>query len=199
MSKKEINKKVAEGKKAARVAKKIGDKNKISKEAKKLSDKAVLAIAADLPAGQGNTFVKLHIEHGKAEAACAAAAKWKRDVRSSMKGIKIDMDAYNRVNKLSKMDPNDVTAKKTTEALYEKQLSMVTSEEQNELIDNVNKKREAARAAMSEIHGDDDAGKEVGSGNKAASNDEIDEVEEKLPERNEVLTSSFATAAAGTH
>lgn len=192
MSKEDAKKKVAEGKSAAKNAKKIGDKNKIGREAKRLQDKEVMVIAAELPAGQGNSFLKMHVEHGKAEIAIAAAQKWRRTVRASMKGIKIDMDAYNRVNKLAKMDPNDVKAKKTTEALYERTLGLETSPEQNALIDDINKKREDARVAMAQVNGGD-TGKEIGSGSSEAGDDD-----DSLPERNDALSKSFQPAA-GAH
>lgn len=155
--------KVKTSKKNAKAATVKKDKRKIDTEAKKLADQAIIGIAAALPGGQGNQFVQLHAEHQEAVKAMAAAGKWKRNVRAKMRTIKIDMACYDRVDKLSQMDPSDVLAKKATEALYEENLSLPLSEDQKKLISDIHVKRENARAAMSELNGGE-TGKEVGTG-----------------------------------
>lgn len=195
---------IAESKKNAKAAGKKQAAKKLDRAAKKLADKAVLEIAADLPAGQGNAFVQLHAEHRKAEEAIAAGQKWKRTVRAKMKGIKVDMSCYDRVNKLSKMEPADVTAKKATEALYEQQLAMPLSPEQQKIVDGINAKRADAREAMPEM-GTGDAGKEIGSGGPIGhnSNPQGNATAPIVPPRNDAIRKGFQhpakDAAAVTH
>ncbi len=161
--------KIKEGKKASKAANKQAAKKKLDKEAKKLAEKAVVEIAAALPAGEATSFLQDHAEHQKAEEAIAAAQKWKRTVRARMKTKKIDMSCYDRVNKLFKMDKDDMLAKKSTEALYEKQLGLELSPEQEKLVTGIEAKRENARAAMSELS-DGATGKEVGGGSPIGHN-----------------------------
>lgn len=199
MSKKDpTEKKIENGKKAAKLANKKLAKRKVEKEAKRLADKSIMEMASDMNGGQGNSFVKLHAEHRKAEEQIAAAQKWKRNVRAQMKGMKVDMSCYDRVNKLSKMDPADVTAKKATEALYEKQLSLPLSEDQKKMVAEIDTKRENARAAMADLNGGE-TGKEIGSGTEAPepTPETMPEPttepakESEVPERNDAIAASF--------
>lgn len=171
--------KMEDSKKASKAANKKAAQKKIDKEAKKLAEKAVVDMAAELPAGEATSFLQDHAEHQKAEQAIAAAQKWKRTVRARMKQKKIDMACYDRVNKLFKMEKEDRLARKATEALYEKQLGLELSPEQEAIVQDIEIKRENARAAMAELHGNE-TGKEIGSGDspighnskKAAPEDE---------------------------
>ena len=195
--------KIEEGKKAGKVANKKAAKKKLDKEAKKLAEKAVIEIAAALPAGEATSFLQDHAEHQKAEESIAAAQKWKRTVRARMKTKKIDMSCYDRVNKLFKMDKDDMLAKKATEARYEKQLGLALSPDQQQIVTGIEAKRENARAAMSELS-DGATGKEVGSGNNpighnsgkrtpaeiAAETIALREAVSGVPEKNEKIGSA---------
>lgn len=188
-----------EGKKAAAKANKEAAKNKVNKEAKKIAERNLIEMAAALPVGESNTFLKLFSDYCKAVTACRAAAKVKGSIRKQLKsGIKVDMAAFDRVFKLFEMDPTDVAARKATEALYEKQLGLELSSEQKEIVDDLIEKREDARIAMANTNGGD-TGKEVGSAAKEGG-------EQKgplptLPERNERLSSGFRprSEVAATH
>lgn len=195
MSKKESDseKKLKEGKKAASAAVKMKAKNKIASEAKKLGEKAAMEIASNLPAGEGNAFIKTFAEYGKAVEVRRVAAKNVSNVRAKLKAMKVDMSCFDRVFKLSEMDAQDVAAKKATEALYENQLSMELSDDQKVIVENINKNRDAARAT--DQGQATNTGKEVGSATNASV-----QADASLPAANEALGKSFRPLpAVNTH
>ncbi len=184
--------KIEDGKAASKAANKKATKKKLDKEAKKLAEKAVLSIAESLPAGEATSFLQDHAEHQKAEEAIAAAQKWKRTVRARMKQKKIDMSCYDRVNKLFKMDRDDMLAKKATEALYEKQLGLDLTDDQKKTVAAIESKRENARAAMAELS-DGATGKEVGGGDSPIGHNS----RKRLPEEVKKETDALRAAITG--
>ena len=154
--------KLAEGKKASKAANKKAADKKLNAEAKRLGEKAVMEIAANMPAGDGNAFIATFNKYVKAVAGRRAAAKLVSNVRSEFKSFKVDMRAFDRVFKLFEMDAQDAAALKATEALYEKQIGLKLSPEQEAILTNIQVERENSRAAMSELNGGT-AGKEVGT------------------------------------
>lgn len=169
----EINeKKAAENKKNSKAA----DKKKHKEMLKRESDKMLLDMAAKMPAGPGKKFINdniildnLHAE--KLKIARAIGAK-----RKEMRGDKIDLACLDRVRKLREMEPEDVAAKKATEALYEQQLGLALSSDQKGVLSNLSKKREEDKASIIRASGGD-TGKEVGSGTSSG-----------IPEMNETLS-----------
>lgn len=183
----EINeKKAAENRKNSKAA----TKKKQKEDMKRASDKMLMELAAKMPAGPGKKFIKdnmildeLHAE--KLKIARAIGAK-----RKEMRGDKIDLACLDRVRKLREMEPDDVAAKKATEALYEQQLGLPLSGGQENLLSELSKKREADKASIVQASGGD-TGKEVGSGSTG-----IPERNESMEEDGEASTPPASTIAA---
>lgn len=193
--------KIAEGKKAAKAANKKGKKNKIANEAKKLSDKQLLAMAAEMPVGQANEFLAANIERDKLDADQEILNARKRNNSSRFKSIKTDMSALSRVRKFRKMDKDDMLAALATDAQYMRQLKMALSPEAQDILKDIDIKRETARAAMSQFAGEE-SGKETGSGmighnsgsdseeNPSAAANKVEPLP-TLPERNDRIGAGF--------
>jgi len=177
--------KVKEAKKNVKSANKAKEKNKVSAAAKRLADQQLMDMADKMPAGQGNQFVVVTAKYEKAVAQRRLAAKVVTSVRNELKAMKIDMQCFDRVMKLKEMDPQDVRAKKATEAIYESQLGMEISDDQKARLAEIDRQREEARNSLRAAHGGD-SGKEVGSGNGADSDNDADG--EGIPERNDEIT-----------
>lgn len=164
MSKKSIlpEEKLAEGKKASKIANKKSADKKLNAEAKKLGEKAMMEIAANLPAGEGNAFIQLFNKYVQNVKAVRIANKSKSNVRSELKAIKVDMRAFDIAFRLFEMDIEDMLALEATVALYKRQIGLKLSVEQDAIITNIQVGRENARASMAELNGGT-SGKEVGT------------------------------------
>ena len=165
---------VKESKSNAKKATKAANK----KALKAASDKLLVTMAADMPgANASKSFLDLNGQLDKIELEAAKLNLAKRGVRGELRKMKVDLSALDRVRKLRKMEPEDVVAKKATEALYEEQLSMPLSDEQKAFLKALNAKREENKKAILAASGGN-TGKEVGTG---AAN--------RVPERTDVAES----------
>jgi hypothetical protein len=179
--------------KSTKAANKKKAANKLKKEAKAIGDQALMEMAAEQPAGKGKWLLTKTQQIDKLEAERSKINLAIRGVRAELKEGKVELRVYDHVRKLRKMEPEDSRAFKATEALYTEQLDMELSPQQKDQMDEIEKKREAARAAMADIHGDD-AGKEVGSGGPIGHNSGATE---GLPVKNEAVRNSpFLTQRA---
>jgi len=177
-------KKIAESKKNSRAA----DKKKAKEELKRTSNKLLMDMAAKLPAGPGKKFINDNIILDDLEAQRRKISQAISAKRKEMKSDKIDLKAMDVVRKLRDMEPEDRAAHKTTVSLYEQQLDLPLSEEQQTLINAMRKRQDDTKASIIASHGGD-AGEEVGSGNGS-----------RIPERNEEVGDVppvAAEAAAG--
>jgi hypothetical protein len=167
---------VKEKKKNARAA----DKKKKKDALNKAADRLIVDIALQQPgANASKTFLSLNADLDKLDAEAAKHRLARRGVRGRLREMKVDLSSLDRVRKLKNMEPEDVIAKKATEALYEQQLGLNLSDDQKHLLGKLNEKQEADRQALIKASGGN-TGKEVGSA--------VDE--EALPAKNEALAHS---------
>jgi hypothetical protein len=200
--KKEPTKKTDEEVKESKANAKKATKAANKKAMKAASDKLLVTMAADMPgANASKSFLDLNGQLDKIELEAAKLNLAKRGVRGELRKMKVDLSALDRVRKLRKMEPEDVVAKKATEALYEEQLSMPLSDEQKAILKALNAKREENKKAILAASGGH-TGKEVGTGaaNRVPERADVAESErvEDNQSKHEQVVDPYAHAA-GVH
>jgi len=184
---------VKESKANAKRATKAANK----KALKAASDKLLVDMASNMPGHNASkNFIDLNMKLDKIELEAEKLNLAKRGVRGELRKIKVDLSALDRVRKLRKMEPEDVVAKKATEALYEEQLSMPLSDKQKAILADLNKKREDNRKAILAASGGH-TGKELGtSSSRIPERADVYEEDNDKPINAPALPGSFRDVAA---
>lgn len=146
--------------------------------AKEAGDKLIVGMAQALP---GHNSAKSFLSHNftldKLDMEAERVNLARRGVRGELRKMRVDLGCLDRVRKLRKMEPEDVVAKKATEALYEEQLSMPLSDEQKQIVKDLNQQREENKKSMLKASGGE-TGKEVGtSASRVPARQNLDEEE----------------------